>query len=798
MIVQQTLSAFNDKTALFLLIPLGGWLVGKASKVELVAGLIVTLPVLLFAPLAGWLSDRYPKRDVIIGCAIAQVLLLLCVCAGIWQRNLPLTIAAFFALAVQAVFFSPAKMGIVKELVGSRHLGFASGVQQMTATLAMLAGQILSGPLFDGRLERSGDGWQAALGPLMFLSMVALPAIALTLLIPRTPRGVAEAPSARLAVRHLHQLQDLWRDPVLRRTSCGIAFFWAFAGFINLWAISVAKEETSGAAGFGTISSEFLAAASVGMVAGFGTASLLMRRRIELGWVPVAGLAMTFSTLLLAFPHPSSTAFLVILGFTGFFSAVFLTPLNAFLQDRCPPGRRGEILAATSLQECLAGIAMVCLLYAAGLLRVALGNPWWFGLNSQLVVAAIACGAMTLYIGRLIPADLVRVVGLTFIRLFYKIRTSGEFNLPAKGGVLLLPNHITWADAFFLTAASPRPVRFVMEQGFMGQTAIRVFCQLFDTVPITTSKPREALRASADALKRGDVVCLFPEGQLTRTGTLRELKRGFEIIARQAACPLVPVWTDGAWGSIFSFEGNRFFKKIPHRLRYGISIAFGPPIAPDDADPALIRRGMLAASATALDARVGMPHSDRRSARANALQIAHVNALPRGGDFGVLAGDPLPASLPGLDEYVRIFKTIPRPASAANPATDLHWLGGDALREHLEVAPPSGGGGVFFDFSERAALPLSRTDWLHCPCLAIDGIVVAMSMPDPPSPHDTVKPQVGHKPGALGILLPGFAAEEKEGRWIVSGPSAPQGLPLPVGLVFDDEGFIVPRNAPES
>ena len=791
MILQQTQNAFNDKAAQFLLIPLGGWLMGKASKVELVAGFLISLPYVLFAPIAGWLSDRFSKRNVMVGSAIAQLAILIFLCAAIAMKNFSLALVGFFALAIQSAFISPAKLGLIKELVGSRHLGFASGVQQMTAMLALLIGQILSGFVFDQRLDRSGDGWEAAAGPLGVIASISALGLLFSWLIPRTPSGSAEPLTGMLAIRHFRQLKDLWRDPILRRTSFGIAFFWGFAGFINLWSITVAKELTGGGSGFGSMSSRFMIAASLGMAGGFGVASLLMKRRIELGWVPLAGVAMTACTLLLALPHPAGTTFLVLLALTAFFAAIFLTPLNAFFQDRCPPGQRGELLAAANFQDCLAGVIAVAALYLIGSARNALSEPWWLGVHCQLLLAALACGLITIFIARLIPADLVRVIGLTLLRLFYRVKTAGESNFPAKGGVLLLPNHITWADAFFLTAACPRPVRFVMEQSFMDSAAIRIFCQLFDTVPISSAKPREALKISAEALKEGHVVCIFPEGQLTRTGTLRELKRGFELIARQANCPMLPAWTDGAWGSIFSFEGNRFFTKFPQRLRYGITVGFSKPIPPAEADIGLVRQRMLEASALALDVRVGMFRGTRRAARANGLQLAQVNALPRGGDFGVLEGDPLPASLPGLAEFRRIYRSIPRESFAADASSEVHWLGGDVLRAQIEKYPPARTMGVFFDFSKRAAEPLDRPDWIHCPCLAIDGVIVAMSMPDPPIPREGSKPQPGRKPGSFGILLPGFAVEETPDGPVVRGPAAPEGLKLPVSFRLDEEGFVV-------
>jgi hypothetical protein len=168
-----------------------------------------------------------------------------------------------------------------------------------------------------------------------------------------------------------------------------------------------------------------------------------------------------------------------------------------------------------------------------------------------------------------------------------------------------------------------------------------------------------------------------------------------------------------------------------------------------------------------------------------------VNALPRGGDFGVLEGDPLPGSLPGLAQFAKLYHAIPRESFTADASSDLHWLGGDILRAQIEKYAPSKAMGIFFDFSHRAGEPLDRADWLHCPCLAIDGVIVAMSMPDPPQSHAGSKPQAGRKPGALGILLPGFSVEEGEDGTIIRGAAAPEGLKLPAGYRLDEEGFVV-------
>lgn len=805
MIAQQTQNAFNDKVAQFILIPLGGAVAFSVMgvRVEDLALVLIALPFILFAPLAGWLSDRFSKRDVMIGSAVAQLFVLAGLGAAVRLQSMPLALLGFFALAVQSAFFSPAKTGINKELVGSAHLGFATGIQQMMTMIAMLSGQIAAGVIYDRQWQALGAtpevAWQAAALPLAIVTAASVPAILLAWIVPRTPAHHAGKPGPALAIEHFRQLRELWSDAPLRRASFGTAFFWGFAAYINLWSVKVAADLTGSQAGFGTKSSLYMAAASLGMIGGFAAAAFVLRRRVELGWVPVAGAAMTLLSVVLAFLDPASPGFLYVLGALAFASALFLAPLNAWMQDRYPADKRGGLQAAANLQECLAGIVALGLLIGIGMVAKAAGFSPPDRLRLQIAVAGIACGGITWFIIRLLPSDFVRVVGLMLLRLFYRIRTRGESNLPATGGALLLPNHITWGDAFFLTAACPRPVRFIMEEGFMGKRAIGVFCQLFDTVPISSAKPREALRAAAESLKEGHLVCIFPEGQLSRTGTLRELKRGFELIARQAGCPLVPVWNDGAWGSILSFEGNRFFRKFPRHLRYGLSIAFGSPIPPKEADLDRVRLGMLDASSQALDHRTGHFHMPpgRRAIRANALQLTQVNALQRKQPIHLLEGDPLPGRLPALTLFgksqrapLAVFPGLV-PASGNWPGGDL-WLGGEALRVLVEKSPPREKPAVFFDFSPQAAEPLERADWIHCPCLAIDGIIVAMSMPDPPLPVATSQPQCGRKPGTLGILLPGFAVVKSEAGIQLRGPSAPEGIDLPQGHRLDDEGFVVP------
>jgi len=182
--------------------------------------------------------------------------------------------------------------------------------------------------------------------------------------------------------------------------------------------------------------------------------------------------------------------------------------------------------------------------------------------------------------------------GLGLARLVYRVNTLGIENIPGSG-FLLLPNHITWVDAIVLQLACPRPIRFVIDDAYYRVKFLHPFLRLAGCIPITSRRAKDAMRGAAERIRAGEIVCLFPEGQLSRSGTLMRLRRGYELIARQADAPVVPVWLDQLWGSIFSFERGRFFTKFPRSFPYEVSVAFGKPLSAETADIATVREELL-------------------------------------------------------------------------------------------------------------------------------------------------------------------------------------------------------------
>src|SRR6059058_246739 len=182
--------------------------------------------------------------------------------------------------------------------------------------------------------------------------------------------------------------------------------------------------------------------------------------------------------------------------------------------------------------------------------------------------------------------------GRLLVRCFYRVTAIGLENLPT-GGFLLVPNHISWVDALVLQLACPRPIRYVIDQEYFHKPLLHPFLRALGCIPINIRHSHQAVRAAAEKVAEGEIVCVFPEGQLERTGTLLRLQRGYELIARHSKAQVVPVWLDQLWGSIFSFQGGRFFTKFPKRIPYPVTIAFGKPLKAEAADVATMREELL-------------------------------------------------------------------------------------------------------------------------------------------------------------------------------------------------------------
>jgi acyl-[acyl-carrier-protein]-phospholipid O-acyltransferase / long-chain-fatty-acid--[acyl-carrier-protein] ligase len=246
----------------------------------------------------------------------------------------------------------------------------------------------------------------------------------------------------------------------------------------------------------------------------------------------------------------------------------------------------------------------------------------------------------------------LRFFGLGIARIIYRVSAVGRERLPA-GGFLLLPNHITWVDAIVLSLASPRPVRFIIDEGVYKNRFLHPVLRAVGCIPITARKAKDAMREAVARIRAGEIVCLFPEGELTRSGSLLRLRRGYEIIARQAEAPVVPVWLDRLWGSIFSFKGGRFFTKWPSAIPFRVTVAFGEPLPAEAADIATVREELLKIGEFCYSQRPALRGHLARACLRGLKRSPFRNALTDGLDGSVLSCGKLLGAAIALSRHLR-------------------------------------------------------------------------------------------------------------------------------------------------
>ena len=585
-----TLVTFNDNLAKYMLLGLCGALMTQADfeQANVFIGVLLVVPFILFAPLAGWMADRFSKKTVISATLLAQVGGLAVIAYGMYRQSLPISLTGFFLLAVQTIFFSPARYGIIKELVDTRQLGLAIGWIEMLGYSAVLVGGFAGGIAFQASSERMNeDSWMAGLivtGGIILLSLFSW------LLFQPTKKTSASSDvpfRLRNLTGHFQELRETMQDRGLCLSLLGFAWFIGVAWLVIL-CLSLVAKDIAEPDQVGKLTGIFNLFLGVGIIVGSVFTAYINRGRVELGTVAAGALGMALALLLAGITAPDKgdshfgfNASLILMGFSG---AIFSVPLRGFMVDRAGEERRGRVLASSTLLSNLFALAFIgvhLLLLRAGL-----------DAEHQLLFMALPSLLVTCYVLKLLPEALFRTLILVLTRIFYRLQIRGIENIPAKGGALLIANHISYADPPLIGAACSRPVRFIGFSGLSRSKLMRWIFKITGVIPVSAAKAREAITKAADHIAAGEIVCIFPEGAISRTGAMQGLKRGFELIARRSKAPVIPVGLDGLWGSIFSYERNKFFNKKPLQIPYPARVTFGKPMNTQDASSPTARQAL--------------------------------------------------------------------------------------------------------------------------------------------------------------------------------------------------------------
>jgi len=593
LIVTQFQGAYSDNILrnLLLAMTVGIGLAGneRSSFVSLVTFLF-SMPFVLFSMTGGWLADRFSKRQVTLWTKGMEIGSMAVATMGLAWHSQPICLVALGLVASQAALFGPSKYGLLPELLPAKRLSWGNGVIELGTFLAIIVGTITGASMaehFHGREVYAG----------YFLLTLAFTGFFTSLGINRVP---AAAPDKKYRINFIG---DLWqqiglmrRDKALFLAVVGNTYFW-FLGSLLFSTVVVYGPDVLH---IGQTKTGYLnAALAIGIGIGSMIAGLISGSKIEYGLISLGSIGMTATGLALGGMQFGLVGSGVLLGVLGFWAGFFAVPVNALIQHRPAEKDKGGIIAAANLLS-FVGIALSSGVYYIFTAFIHL-NP-----RGVIVAASFITGLGTVYVLMLLPEWFGRLILFLLTHTVYRVKVLGRDNFPDKTGALLVCNHMSFVDVLLLIAATDRPIRFLMYKGIYDNKFIKPFAKAMKAIPISSEqRPREmirSLRTASDALRDEEIVCIFAEGQITRTGQLLPFRRGLERIMKDVDAPIIPVNLDGVWGSIFSFARGRFLWKMPQHIPYPVTVSFGQPMPPSS-NAIAVRRAVQELQAEAFQQR---------------------------------------------------------------------------------------------------------------------------------------------------------------------------------------------------
>lgn len=580
LILSQSLGAFNDNAfkQLVLLLAVSAstaeaipWLAESplaVSSGQFWPATLFALPFVLFCSLTGAMADRFSKSTIIKVANFMEIVVMGGALAALAMESYVLLLAIVFLMGMQSALFGPSKYGIVKELVDERDMSRANALIQTTTTLAILGGLVLAGVMaqkFGAALWIPG----AVYVGLATLGMLA------SLPIKHQP---ARHPGRRLHWFFPAAMWQNWKivrqDRHLAVSVFGSAFYYFVASLllliVNEYAIKTLlldKAETS----------FLLLPVVLGIAAGALLGGKLSGDRVEGGLAPLGLLGMAAATFATQIAPMSPTWIAICLGVLGLSSGIFTLPIRTLVQVLPKDETRGSVLGFSQVMDFI-GILLAAP-FMGLLVRLDVSGGALFLVTGVLLVSAFLVSL------KFAAHFTVRFIIWFLAHTVYRMRVRGEENIPESGGALLVCNHVSFVDAVLVAAIAKRPVRFLMFRSFFNVPLLGWFARKMEAIPVSSGDTREEKEAAlAEAARRaseGELVCIFAEGSITRSGHMMPFAPGMERIAREALVPVVPVALDRLWGSIFSYKGGRAFLKIPSRLPYKVDVSVGEPMAPD-------------------------------------------------------------------------------------------------------------------------------------------------------------------------------------------------------------------------
>ncbi len=588
----QLLGAFNDnlfKSALIALLSFGALKLSAEDAGSLIAmsGGIFILPFFLFSALSGQIADKYEKSMLIRRIKLAEIAIMCLGAIAFWIQSVPMLMGILFLMGTQSAFFGPIKYGILPQHLHETELIGGNGVVELGTFLAILLGTIIGTQL----ITNSPNG--SVLLTCMFILVVAVSGYLASRKIPS-----AKAPDPNLSVR-FNPASETWKlvkytkkHRVIFQSILGISWFW-FMGATYLAQFPIFAREVLG--GDGNVFTVLLAAFSIGIGVGSALCERLSGGKVEIGLVPLGALGITLFGLDLFFAtpaapfgsliglgeflsHAAAWRVLIDIMLIGLFGGFYIVPLYALIQKTSAPDRLSRAIACNNVMN-----AMFMVLSA---IIVGVMLKLGFSIAGMFLAVAILNALVAAYIFRLVPEFLMRFLIWMLMHSAYKVNNTGLDKIPDQGAAILACNHVSFVDALLVGGSIRRPVRFVMYYKIFKIPVLSFIFKTAGAIPIAGRKEDEAMFNSAfekmqDTIRKGELLCIFPEGQITYDGEMNDFKPGIMHVLEKSPAPVIPIALQGLWGSLFSRKDGPAMKKRPKRMFAKIGLVVGDPIPPE-------------------------------------------------------------------------------------------------------------------------------------------------------------------------------------------------------------------------
>ncbi len=582
--VTQFLGAFNDnvfKNALVILIAFRA-----ANEIESglwinIASAFFILPFFIFSPIAGQLADKYEKASLIRWVKLAEIFIMLFGALGFYLDHIGFLIAILFLMGTHSTFFGPVKYSILPQHLAEEEIVTGTSLIEMGTFISILLGTILGGVLI-----KMGTGYVSfAIVFFAFLGWLSARKV------PEAPAAAPDLKISKNPIDELRSLMDLSRqNDSIFYSIIGISWFWFF-GATFLAQIPNYVSHTLFSDEF--VITVFLAVFTLSIALGSYVFDKLSKGHVELGLVPLGAIGMSVFTIDLAhldysyfmgtrlnlfgflFNEYSLTPYRIMLdlGLVGFFGSFFIVPLYTLLQQRSESGSRSRIIAANNIFNAL--FMVVSSIVAMGLYSI--GYVTTDILRFLSILNIFVC----IYIFMSMPEFFLRFGSWVLAKTAYHFHFEGQENLPRSEGALLVSNHISYIDWFILSLACQRPIRFVVEQRLYNHPVLKYVFRRMKCIPYEQQNLQlneNTVQMIKKALERNDLVCLFPEGQISKDGKLGEFKPSIEYILTDRPIPVVPIALNGLWGSIFSRKTSKPILLTP-KIKRKVQVRIGKAIS---------------------------------------------------------------------------------------------------------------------------------------------------------------------------------------------------------------------------